>query len=148
MKFLERDDNSKMCPGKKDCVTKNKVKRQKRYLCDTMLNLHKKFQTENTLKIRFSSFCRLRPFWITVRKISERDTCLCVVRENMQLMFDKLKYLNIISDLNLRELCKTIVCDINSETCMLRKCTTCKNKLPNINVFDDSTETTYKSWTW
>ncbi|PZC79665.1 hypothetical protein B5X24_HaOG216064 [Helicoverpa armigera] len=145
--FLQRDDNSKMCPGKKDCVTRNKVKKQKRYLFDTMLNLHKKFLTENTVKISFASFCRLRPFWITVRKISERDTCLCAVHENMQLMFDKLKYLNIISYLNLRELCKNIVCDINSEICILRKCSTCKNKVPNINVFDDSTETTYKSWT-
>lgn len=144
--FLERDDNSKMCPGKKDCKTRNKIKKQKRYLSDSMFNLHKKFQKENTLKASFASFCRLRPFWVVTRNISERDTCLCVYHENMQLMFEKLKYLDIISVQNLRELCKTVVCDINSESCMLRKCEKCKTKVPNINTFDNSTDTTYKLW--
>ena len=147
IKFLERDDNSTMCPGKRDCLVKNKIKKQRRYLSDTMQNLCKKFQAEQKSKISLATFCRLRPFWIVPRKISERDTCLCVVHENTQLMFDKLKYLDIISDQNLWELCKTVVCDVNSEVCMLRKCDICNTKIPRINEFNDSTETTYKLWT-
>lgn len=27
IKFLEREDHTKICPGKKDCVTKNNIKR-------------------------------------------------------------------------------------------------------------------------
>lgn len=41
--FFERDDVSRMCPGKKDYVSRNKIKKQKRVLTDTNKNLHKKF---------------------------------------------------------------------------------------------------------
>jgi len=44
--FLELDCNSKLCPGKKDCVTQGSVKKQKRFLTDTMENLHRKFLEE------------------------------------------------------------------------------------------------------
>jgi hypothetical protein len=42
-RFLQDDENSRQAPGKKDCITRKKLKKQKRYLNDTMKNLHKKF---------------------------------------------------------------------------------------------------------
>ena len=36
--FLERDDNSCITTGKKDTITRNGIKQQRRVLCDTMLN--------------------------------------------------------------------------------------------------------------
>lgn len=144
--FLERDDNSKQCPGKKDVITKNKIKKQKRYLCDTLTNLHSKFQIENKEKLSLATFCRMRPFWIVSRQVAERDTCLCVAHENMQLKFDNLKHLGIFNAPNLTELCKSIVCDINKEACMLRKCRLCSHKSPEINLFDGSETTAYKTW--
>ena len=39
--FLLRNDNSKMCPGKKDTITCLNDEKQKRHLSDTMLNLTK-----------------------------------------------------------------------------------------------------------
>lgn len=38
--FLERDDNSRTTAGKKETVTQNKIKKQKRFLGDSMVNLH------------------------------------------------------------------------------------------------------------
>ncbi|XP_054259552.1 uncharacterized protein LOC128984273 [Macrosteles quadrilineatus] len=85
--FLEKDEHSRMCPGAKDTITRKKDKRQKRYLNDTMLNLYKIFSTEHShLKLSYASFCKLRPFWIVMPKVTDRDTCLCTVHENMNLL--------------------------------------------------------------
>lgn len=40
-KFLQDDKKSRVAPCKKDCMTKNKIKKQKRFLNDTMRNLYK-----------------------------------------------------------------------------------------------------------
>ncbi|CAC5379205.1 unnamed protein product [Mytilus coruscus] len=64
--FLERDDNSRVMPGKND---KKKTKLghiQKRVLNDNLMFLHLKFKAETSRKISFATFCRLRPVHITV----------------------------------------------------------------------------------
>ena len=38
--FLQRDDSSRLLPGKRDTVTRRKVKMQKRLLSDNMATLH------------------------------------------------------------------------------------------------------------
>ena len=45
--FFSRDDASRMTTGKKQTITKKKMKMQKRFLVDTMKNLHRKFLAEN-----------------------------------------------------------------------------------------------------
>lgn len=47
-KFLEREDNSRILPGKADAVKEGQEKMQKRVLNDFMYNLHHKFQAEST----------------------------------------------------------------------------------------------------
>ena len=44
--FFTRGDNSRLTAGKKQTVTKNKAKEQKRLLLDTVSNLHEKFCAE------------------------------------------------------------------------------------------------------
>ena len=62
--FYVRDDNSRATSGKKETLTRNRDKKQKRLLCDTMKNLHLKFVAETPDScISYSLFCRLRPFW-------------------------------------------------------------------------------------
>ena len=51
--FFERDDVSRMCPGKKDCISRNKVKKQKRVLNDTLQNLYKSFSHSVNYKISY-----------------------------------------------------------------------------------------------
>lgn len=56
--FFTSDDVSRMTTGKKQTITKNKIKMQKRFLLDMMKNLHRKFLAENnTSHISYASFC-------------------------------------------------------------------------------------------
>ena len=65
----ERDDVSRMCPGKKDCVSignKNgsKEKVQKRLILAKISEIYANFKAEfPSLKIGFSTFALLRPKW-------------------------------------------------------------------------------------
>lgn len=45
--FYERDDISRATAGRKDTITKDKTKVQKRFLLDTMINLYRTFKQEN-----------------------------------------------------------------------------------------------------
>ena len=71
--FLERDDNSRMIPGKKDFKTVRednglvKEKKQKRILNDYLKNLREKYLAEYPeRKISLAMFCRFRPSHIFV----------------------------------------------------------------------------------
>ena len=44
--FLSRDENSRQLAGKKDTITRNKVKLQRRILCRTLKELHGVYNTE------------------------------------------------------------------------------------------------------
>lgn len=55
-RFYEDDNNSRCAAGKKECITRNKIKKQKRYLLDSLKNLHHKFLKTNSMTIGYSSF--------------------------------------------------------------------------------------------
>ena len=85
--FLERSDNSRMMPGKADCVTiDGGTKVQKRYLNDYMYNLQAKFRAEYpNLKIGKTAFCQRRPKYIISTSFTSRRTCLCQYHQNLSL---------------------------------------------------------------
>ena len=62
--FLENDDNSWLCPGKKDMITKGKHKKQKRLLSDSLKNLHQniKDSVPEHEALSYPQFCRGHPF--------------------------------------------------------------------------------------
>ncbi len=94
--FYIRDDVSRITTGTKQTLTKNKVKMQKRFLVDTLKNLHRRFLSENSdEKISYSLFCHLRPFWVVNPTISERDTCMCKLHENLSFVAEKLNQLKL-----------------------------------------------------
>lgn len=97
IKFLEEDENSRLAPGKKDCKTFKKVKKQKRYINDTMLNLHKKFVSSISYSISYSLFCRYRPFYVVYQNLSDRDTCQCKIHTNTEFIVSTLYKNKIIS---------------------------------------------------
>nr|CAI5839685.1 unnamed protein product [Callosobruchus analis] len=62
--FLELEDNSRVCPGKKEFVKKNKVKKQKRFLSNTLKNLHQKFLIAYP-NVKYNGCIRLQYFqWV------------------------------------------------------------------------------------
>lgn len=105
-KFLEQDICSRMAPGKKDCITRKKVKKQKRLLNDTLKNLHEKFMKDKPTyqHMSYTMFCRLRPFWIVFPKVSQRDTTMCKKHTNMNLLVSKCSSLKMIKEKCVEEL--------------------------------------------
>ena len=121
--FLERDDNSRQMPGKKDTVTKQQVKKQKRLLNDTMKALHAKFVYENPrMKMSYSSFCKFKPFWITKPSLKDLETCMCKKCTNMLFMHQRLKTEGVISAAQPQDSISEVVCDKNNHKCAYGEC--------------------------
>nr|CAI5826521.1 unnamed protein product [Callosobruchus analis] len=91
--------HSKMCPGKGDYCMKNKIIKQKRYLCNIVRNLHKEFCVLHPdIPVSYSFWCRNLPFWIVRRKVTPRDTCGCTYCFNIALLvqaLDRMKELGV-----------------------------------------------------
>lgn len=118
-----------MTAGKKETITRNKQKRQKRLLTDTLINVHLKFNSEfvQNHKVSYSLFCRVRPFWVVPPTERDRETCTCKVHDNLQFVVDKLQSLNILPRSNVDSLCKAIVCSTEIKQCMYGECVNCKD---------------------
>jgi hypothetical protein len=148
-KFYEQDDVSMQAPGKKECKTKNKVKKQKRYVTHSLKFLYRKFCNENEFTVSYSTFCKLRPFWIVDRKIDERDTCVCMACENISYLHQALRTEGMLLNTNAEldtvieeEMC----CAPATVNCFLRKCPNCVNKEILFSDYDGSGETSYEVW--
>jgi len=83
--FLEQDSSSRITTGKTDTIIRYGEKHQRRVLLDSLENLHAKYCEENA-PMSYSLFCKLRPFHIVHPSVRDRETCLCKIHENMQLM--------------------------------------------------------------
>ena len=120
---------------------------QKRLLSDSLLNIHRKFLTENPDKmISYSLFCKLRPFWVVHPSLEDRDTCLCKTHENLEFMAIKLHDVAILQTRNIEQLADNISCDPKSKSCMYGECQTCRDSIPEINDFGQEDEVIYTQW--
>nr|CAH7730600.1 unnamed protein product [Callosobruchus chinensis] len=145
--FFELEDNSRVCPGKKEFVRKNKVTKQKRFLSNTLKNLHQKFLLAYpTLKISYTFFCLARPFYIKPMQISDRDTCRCIIHANMDLIVQSLYVNNVVFGKTPNDIIKDICCSTYAEDCLLRKCNKCKDAIPHFKEFNDSDLLQYLQW--
>lgn len=128
-RFYEDDANSTLARGKKDCIVKNKIKKQKRFLNNSLRFLYMKFRQKSESVISYTIFTRLRPFWVVTKKVSERDTCLCMMHENINMICNRLTKLSVVSDNNLDRLIeKEMYCDPCTVKCLFRQCSICKSK--------------------
>jgi len=124
--FFTRDDVSRATAGKKETVTRCKNRMQKRLLLDTLTNTHIKFCSEFLEhKISYSLFCRLKPFWVVPPTVSDRETCLCRVHDNLQFMVDKLVDLKLLQRVSIEHLCEAITCNADEKSCMYEICNQC-----------------------
>lgn len=84
--FYERDDVSRMMPGKQDATKSGGELKQTRILNDYLSSLHEKFKSENIdMKCSFAQFCKLRPRHVRLTSLISRNTCLCRIHQNMAL---------------------------------------------------------------
>ena len=128
--FYQRDDISRVCPGKKDCVSfrndeGKKVCEQKRLLLANLNEIYSTFKKETSIKIGFSKFCQLGPkFCVTVGSSGSHSVCVCTIHQNTKLQMSALEELQKFHYL---DLISKIVCDISSRDCMHR-CEQCPEK--------------------
>jgi hypothetical protein len=130
--FLERDDNSRITTSKSDTISRHGNRKQRRLLTDTLLRLHTKFRTEHpTLKISHSTFCNIRPFWIVQPTARDRQTCLCKLHENGNLVVGKLCQLQLLPAgcINVETSVDMAVCTEPATECYERKCKSCAQNL-------------------
>lgn len=60
--FLEKDENSAVAPGAKETISRNGEKKRKRYILDSVDNLHKKFCASSKTEVSRATFYRLKPY--------------------------------------------------------------------------------------
>lgn len=143
--FLQKDQISGICPGKRDIIMKNGKEFRKRFLQDTLTNLHQKFCKETKLKISFNTFAKYKPFWIIKSKMSARNTCLCKTHINFDLMLQKLYRLKVLSSSSSHNFISMVVCNLDSKCCMYRECKVCnKKEIPEAE--NGLEETFYYKW--
>lgn len=71
-----------MAPGKKDCIKKNKFKKQKRFQNETILKLYPKFKRMSGYKISYSFFVSLDhsglyiKSWMTGTRANVKNTLI------------------------------------------------------------------------
>jgi len=144
--FFERDDNSRITTGVKQTITRNKVKRQKRLMLDTLRHLFSKYQSESNQVISFTTFFRLKPFWVKCPTEKDREICLCKTCENLGFMIKELFRNNVISTTSMDVLVEQVVCSTEHMNCMYGKCVTCKEKQIETKPFDQNLPITYSEW--
>jgi hypothetical protein len=135
--FFESDNVSRMCPGKKYYVTQKKIKMQKRLLLASMKDLHVKFNQSSAYKVGYSTFCKLKPFWVRIPKVSERDTCVCKVHANIEYLVSAMNAAEIIDQKTPKEVAAQLCCDTSSVSCLQRSCTACQNCTISFLDFED-----------
>ncbi len=140
--FLERDNNSRATTGKRETLTRQKVKKQKRVLNDTLHNLYLKFKMESPLlKLSYTEFCKNRPFWVVTPTSRDRDACLCKIHANVQFMADKLAYHRVIQSKNPNRLMEALCCEKPTKECAYRECNLCKGIELQTGEFDPGLQT-------
>jgi hypothetical protein len=131
--YYNRDEISRVVAGKKSTITHNKIKMQKRLLNDNLTELYAKFVRQNNYKISYAAFCRLRPFWVRQPTDKDRDTCLCKIHENHELIIRAGISSGIVKTSGLTKPSE-IVCDEKSRGCMYGICDKCKGETIDYDI--------------
>lgn len=127
-RFYENDENSRVLPGKKDCVSVRidgeKRKVQKRLILCNLKELYLQWKQNTTYQLGFSFFASLRPPWCVLAGAAGTHTvCVCTLHQNPKL---KLKALG--TRISITDLMKTAVCHEDNRACMMHECMECPGK--------------------
>ncbi|XP_064613992.1 uncharacterized protein LOC135477727 [Liolophura sinensis] len=149
--FYLEDVNSTPSAGKRETITRNKLKMQKRYLSDSMLNLFEKFKAEHpNVDVSYTTFTRLRPFYVVLPSVHLRDTVTCKIHHNFEFKATKLHSLGVLVHCDPLNVIKDIVCSTKQKNCMYQQCEKCREKLgdmyKNIEKKSSDEVVTYYEW--
>lgn len=154
--FYSSDEISRLCPGRKDCLSvKNPETRQKEHLQKrlVLMNLKEAFslyrENEGNPIVGFSSFAALRPKQCILAGPSGTHTvCVCTYHQNAKLQISAIGDVRI----NYKLLMEKSVCGTENRNCMLNQCSNCpgqnnvKSFLEELEFNDLTEEIKYKQW--
>lgn len=127
--FFHHDDVSTIVNGKAGEIRRGGQVFRRRFLCDTIENLHKRFLMEDpSKKISRAQFYKCRPFWISSPTLLDRETCACKIHKNFESKIKKLHQLVILNGSSCLEVVDSVVCERGNMECMYRQCKDCQSK--------------------
>ncbi|CAH0384677.1 unnamed protein product [Bemisia tabaci] len=139
IKFFEDDEVSVMTPGKKQYITRRKVQKQRRFLRDSLKNLHKKFVEKFDVEVGYVTFIKLKPFWVVPPKESERNTCRFARHANFELILKPLIRQNYVRNVkSVSEFVSEVSCKTNIKSCMFGECKECNVKVVPSSVINQT----------
>ncbi|XP_049421729.1 uncharacterized protein LOC125882102 [Epinephelus fuscoguttatus] len=146
--FLCRDENSRLLPGRKDTVTKNKNKQQRRVLVKPLTELHLQYNSEvqKAHRLSYRQFVRYCPFFVTQPKLSDTSTGACLDHEDVKLLTKKLHQKGLLKTTSMSQLLSSIVCSPDNKTCMYRVCPKCCYNEIEIPVPQAEETMTWHQW--
>ena len=144
--FYTRNDNSRLISGKRQTKTQKGAKKQRRVLLHNLKILYSKFISETKTTISYTSFCRMRPFYVVFPRQSDRDTCMCKTCNNSELMAEALANAQAIKTHDLDTLINQTVCNANEKSCMYKSCNECTEKRIESNSSVSESEVTWFEW--
>lgn len=154
--FFQQDEISRMCPGKKDCLSIRNIDSGKKEAIQKrliLMNLKEayciyKHDTSSPV-IGFSTFARLRPKSCVLAGASGTHTvCVCTYHQNAKLQVFALG----LCDYNYQILMEKSVCDLSNRKCMLHLCNLCSREtgvrefLSSIESLQEMENINYKQW--
>lgn len=137
-----------MLSGKKDTVTKNKTKQQRRLLLHPLKKLHAQYNktAKRHLKWSYRQVGRYCPFYVTPAKDTDRNTCACIDHENVKLLVEKLHQKGTLLTNSISELLAVIACNATSKQRMYRTCVKrCYSEIEFEGPLEE-TEITWQQW--
>lgn len=148
VEFLTRDENSRLLAGKKDTVSKDRFKEQRRVLTKSLKELHKDYNAEagEGRAVSYRQFVRLRPFYVTEPKAIDRNTCACLDHEIVSLLLEKLYQSGLVASRSTPEALVHIVCDLKSRACMFRLCAKCCYNDMELLLPDKTRQVSWSQW--
>ncbi|CAG5040971.1 unnamed protein product [Parnassius apollo] len=69
LEFFDDEEMTRIAADKKN-ITKNQIRKQKRYLTDTLTNLYKKFTHNSNVEVTYQRLYKYRPLWVLYPKES------------------------------------------------------------------------------
>lgn len=138
IQFLDRDDNTREAAGKKECISINGKKVQKRYLLFPMHTLYEKFLSENpSVQISRSTFYKCKPKHVVHPRLQDRQLCLCEKCSNTQLYIDSLYNYKVIPTRDIRNVLTNTVCSVTSFRCCNNDSEDCKRKIKSFYISEN-----------
>lgn len=144
--FYTEEANSTIGACKKEYITRNKERKQKRYLCLPLKDLYKKFLLETNMKVSYSFFCKLRPFWVLFPRNANRETCQCTVHTKMELFISALNRASVLNEKNCDQVLSKLCCDTGNINCLQRTCDACRANSLDYNHEVENRSVTYFQW--